>query len=183
MKTRIIEILFEKIKDNQGEYKNFDCGNASINSHLQTNAYYDDIMKYRSTHIIRGKNTAGERYVLGFFTLSLIIVDYESVDDGKLDSTEYSAVYLEYIGVDRKYQGNGIGTSVIEYVSGYTQELSESLGCRFFILDALVEVVNWYAERGFLYLDDETKTDKISPTRRVYLDYKDMRKVDLYAMC
>ena len=132
-----------KIKDidTKSHLKEFDCGNSSINSYLKDSAFYNHILKINRTKIIEN-----EGKIIAFITLSLIELLGDEDIEGNI---KYFGVYLEYIGVDKKYQKKGIGSFLIDYIFEETYNISEFIGLRYIILDAIKDKKNWYEQIGF----------------------------------
>ncbi len=59
------------------------------------------------------------------------------------------AVHLAQMGVDRRFQGTGMGRRVVADVIRLARESSEFVGCRYLALDAVPDLLDWYAYWGF----------------------------------
>jgi N-acetylglutamate synthase-like GNAT family acetyltransferase len=71
------------------------------------------------------------------------------------------------------YQGRGIGAAILECITPQCKELSEFIGCRCLIIDAINEKVNWYKERGFQFIDSEENLNKYAITIPMFIDFRD----------
>ncbi|HEX6041198.1 GNAT family N-acetyltransferase [Longimicrobium sp.] len=60
-----------------------------------------------------------------------------------------SALLLAQLGVDRRFQGCGLGSELVADFNQFARELSASVGCRYVILDAQPDLVPWYEKQGF----------------------------------
>lgn len=83
--------------------------------------------------------------IAAFFTMEFrqlkIPLDY--------DDNIYPVICLKCLSVDSRYQANGIGSTIIQYITPQCKELSEFIGCRCLIIDAIKEKESWYKDRGF----------------------------------
>jgi GNAT superfamily N-acetyltransferase len=78
------------------------------------------------------------------------------------------AVKIGRLAVDKQFQSNGIGSSVLDFIKGWFTEGNKT-GCRFIVIDALnkPDTLNFYSKNGFLYLNPKDNKDK---TRLMYFD-------------
>ena len=93
----------------------------------------------------------------------------------------YPALLMGRIGVDVRYQGQGIGSQVIDYIKHlYTHKSARGL-CRFLLVDAInrPDVIGFYQNNGFVTLfeteEDERQSFNIGTeprTRMIYCDLK-----------
>lgn len=86
------------------------------------------------------------------------------------------AVKIGRLAVDKRFQANGIGSLVLDFIKGWFTEGNKT-GCRFIVVDALnnPDTLNFYAKNGFLYLNPKDKNDK---TRLMYFDLFTMIAID-----
>ena len=70
-------------------------------------------------------------------------------DDFYVGDTVFPVVKISYIAVDRKLQGFGIGSRVLNMLIRDIKELSERWPIRYIILDSLPERKDWYKKFGF----------------------------------
>lgn len=90
-----------------------------------------------------------EHNLVGFFTLSM-----SNIGKGKLQSdglfsipySDYPALLLGQLGVERNYQGRGIGQNICKFCRGIGQDLNERAACAFLILRTTVELAKRYYE-------------------------------------
>ncbi|KGK85850.1 N-acetyltransferase [Clostridium sp. HMP27] len=150
------------------ELDNFNSNNPSLDTYLKRQAYYEHMMHFSNTKLVKINNQ-----VAAFFTLEFrevkIPVDY--------DDNIYPVVCLKCLAVDCKFQSNGIGSTILEYITPQCQELSEFVGCRCLIIDAVKEKVNWYKDRGFQYIDSEESINEYDVTVPMFIDFRDTELV------
>lgn len=80
---------------------------------------------------------------------------------------------LKCLAVDRKFQASGIGSAILQYITPQCKELSEFIGCRCLIIDAIREKVNWYKDRGFQFIDSEDNLKEYDVTIPMFIDFRD----------
>jgi len=118
----------------------FDCGREDQNTFLYERAWPDQQEKVSATYLY---------YVHG------ILAGYASVcmDSLPLGTRErgltirykdIGAMKLAQLGVDRQFQGRGLGALIVADVIGLARTISNQVGCRYVTLDAHPEVAGWY---------------------------------------
>ena len=78
-----------------------------------------------------------------------LVVLCDEANDYYVTDHEYAALEISYIAIDRRVQGNGIGTRVLARLISDAEKLSKILPIRFLVLDALDDKVQWYLDAGF----------------------------------
>lgn len=159
MNLEIIDITSEN------EFENFKCENSSLNNYLEREAYFEHIMKFTNTKLVKIKNEIVAYFSMQFKQITII----EELDD----IINYPAIYLKCIAVDEKHERIGIGTSLIEYITMQSREISLFIGCRCLIIDALRDKVEWYKDRGFQFLDSEENINQYNVTVPMFIDFRD----------
>ena len=85
------------------------------------------------------------------------------------------AIELDFIAVDKKYQRQGIGKYIIDYIINKLSEFIYFFGCRYFLLYAINEQVKWYKKLGFdIFLVSENPQNQIL----MYMDFRDRLEID-----
>jgi GNAT superfamily N-acetyltransferase len=149
--------------------KPFDCNNLDLNQFLFDDAKdhlkellavtyiledEDETVAYFSVlnDSIREKDTTKSHYkkILGLMPYALRI-RYKS----------HPAVKVGRFAVNKKYQSQGIGTEIMDYIKGYFLDNNKT-GCRFIIVDALNNnrTIKFYKDNGFDFLTTEDKKDE-----------------------
>lgn len=162
----------ERIQNEPNLFRNFDCGNALMNDFLKCSAYYEDIMKMSSTYLILGTIEDEETELIGYFTLSAAPFSYWCHDDGALEEQAYNAVYLKMIAIDTKHKRCGFGTDALLYVTGLARTISDQIGCRLLLLEAVPDAIEWYKDRGFIQVKDMDNF--------MVVDFKDFNVISEY---
>ncbi|MFA5016173.1 MAG: GNAT family N-acetyltransferase [Methylobacter sp.] len=78
------------------------------------------------------------------------------------------AVKIGRLAVDKRFQSNGVGSLVLDFIKGWFTEGNKT-GCRFIVVDTLnkPDTLNFYSKNGFLYLNPKDDKDK---TRLMYFN-------------
>ena len=155
------------IKEIDEKYKleKFDCKTESINNYLKISALYDSKFKLAITKVI-----LIDEDIFGFYSLSITeFFNYE-------EDIKYYGLNLDYIAVDKNYQSKGIGSKILEIVVAKSLEISNEIGCRYLVLDALNEKVSWYEERGFEKVGEVEEGKNI--TTRMVMDFADLEYIE-----
>ena len=93
------------------------------------------------------------------------ISDFEScVKDNKI-----TAVHIRFIAIDKKYQRNKLGRTTLEIIIAYVRQLTQRWPIWIITIDARLELVPWYKEEGFLYMQ-HNKPGQEGVTRAMYMD-------------
>jgi GNAT superfamily N-acetyltransferase len=123
----------------------FDCGHEEQNSYLYTYAWDDQLQRLSVTYcyyvhgIFAGFATVAMDGLPLSFRERGIHIRYETV----------GAVKLGQLGVDRRFQGRGLGELIVASVSLQARVLALEVGCRFVAVDARPGLVPWYERLSF----------------------------------
>ena len=136
--------------------KNFDCGIKELNDYLATTARSADERNISRTFVacdISSPNT-----ILGYFTLSGCTVT--SPPDHPLYRNyphPLHATKLARMGVDKRFQGNDLGSQLIIHAIRNTVETSKRTGVIGLVVDPKnAGLVNYYSQFGFEKIDPES---------------------------
>lgn len=123
----------------------FDCGRDMQNSYFHERAWMDQEQRLSTTYVFEARGLTA-----AFATLCMDAVPLARKERGPLIRYQMvSAVKLAQLGVDRRFQGEGLGRSAVGFVIDFANELSGRLACRYVTLDAQPELEPWYLEQGF----------------------------------
>ena len=111
---------------------------------------------------------------LWFYTITNELVAYTTLlsDSLRIKETDLEKMFVDKgilykslpalkIGrlcVDERFSGRGIGTIITEFSISLGAKLSKTIGCRFIVLDAKQEALNFYKKLGFNILKDDKET-------------------------
>lgn len=83
---------------------------------------------------------------------------------------QYPAVKIARLAVDRRTQGSGIGSALVELALGIAQtQVAPHVGCRFLMVDSKRQSVAFYQRRGFTLLDTADNRARHEPVMFVDL--------------
>ena len=138
----------------------FDCGDVALNEFLCRYA--------RKSHERGGAKTflaiddAGNKSILGFYSLSPASVDYARTPDTVrrgLARHDVPGFRLARLAVDRRWQGHGIGGQLLLAAGRRCLLAAAEVGGVVLVIDAKNErVAGWYASYGALPLLDAPLT-------------------------
>jgi len=70
------------------------------------------------------------------------------------------ALKIGRLFVHKDFRGNGYGTEMISWCISKAYKVSRIFGCRFVIVDAIKDKVNWYKKRGFEVIPEQESQTK-----------------------
>jgi len=138
----------------------FDCGNYDLNDFLATKAM-DYVRRLLSVTYVVGNGTD----IVAYFSLlndKMSISDSDNSTWRKIKKSfphskhrlDYPAVKIGRLAVSVKYQGNDLGSTILDSVKK-TFITNNRTGCAFITVDALNTAVPFYQKNGFLPLDKQ----------------------------
>ena len=84
---------------------------------------------------------------------------------------DYPAIKLARLAVDASLKRQGVGSQLVDFVIGLiTGHVMPHTGCRFLVVDAKPESVNFYAAKGFVPIG--VNTDGENATTAMFIDLK-----------
>ncbi len=132
--------------------ESFDCGSIPLNDFLQKRALNSML---GSTYVL--VSHAGSPEIIAYFTWAPDAIAYLKDNAGSILS---GSVKLEYLAVNKKFQGSGIGTDLLVFIMRQVGEFSRiSPTIKLFVLEPLDSVARrWFINRNFgfetMYLPD-----------------------------
>ena len=135
--------------------KSFDCGNAMINSFVHK-SLKKRVKKHLSQAYVLLDSENNERFV-GFYTLDTFSITRASFETDNRPAglpPMIPVVKLSMLGVDRQFQGKGIGKRLIRDVFLKSVKISELAGCAGVYLLAEKDAVAFYRSLGFVKIAD-----------------------------
>lgn len=87
--------------------------------------------------------------------------------------SDYPAVKIGRLGVNKRYQHTRIGTDILDFVKDMFITNNRT-GCCFITVDALKSALPFYLKNNFLFLDKAVSRDK---TRETYLLYYNLAQL------
>ncbi|EGT3606897.1 N-acetyltransferase [Clostridium perfringens] len=154
----------------------FDCGIPEYNEFLLDEAEQLSNQGVTQTQLLINNYTGD---IMGYFSLCSASIQLKEDEKGQhnMECVCFNSIPCIKIGklaVDNKYreETKGIGSYLIQLVLGITDELNESIGCRFITVDADIEnnkeVDQFYTKNDFV-VNEKLKRSK-SKTISMRLD-------------
>lgn len=139
-------------------FKTFDCGNSDLNDFL-----YNDSKEYMQkrlavTYVIeQGEDIAGYFSVLNDkLTVNEVPASVwrkiKKLFSHRKHRSDYPAVKVGRLAVDVRYQGNQIGSDILNFVKQMFCHNNRT-GCLFITVDAFRDALPFYFKNGFQRLD------------------------------
>lgn len=124
----------------------FDCGRIEQNRHLHDQAWQNQQKRLSTTSLILADGIPA-----AFVTVCMDALPLSRRERGaSIPHRSVSALKLAQLGVDRRFQGEGLGRWAVSAVIQFAYEVSELVGCRYVTLDAQPDLEPWYAAQGFV---------------------------------
>ena len=155
----MISIRILKKSDNRD---GFSCGEIELDYFFQKYVGQNQFKHYIGVTYI----ATDEKSIFGFATLSVATLSREEFplkSQKKLPLYPLPVLKLSRMGVDSKYQGKGIGLSLIKMVFKLALEQKEKVGCIGVVVDAKENAVEFYKRLGFIELEAKSGTVKRYP--------------------
>jgi GNAT superfamily N-acetyltransferase len=164
--------------------KPFECKDADLNNFLFDDAknYYNELLA--ATYLVE----YNEKRLAAYYCLfnDKIVFDFSGKEDPKRKwwqkfnkknkihfnkhRKNYPAVKIGRLAVASDFEGNGIGSFIIDTVTNMLIT-NRDTGCRFLTVDAYRNALGFYQKNGFEFLSSE---DENEDTRLMYFDLKDV---------
>jgi GNAT superfamily N-acetyltransferase len=124
----------------------FDCGREEQNRHLHDQAWHNQQKRLSTTSLLMVHGIAA-----AFVTVCMDALPLSRQERGTAIPYRWvSSLKLAQLGVDRRFQGVGLGRWAVSMVVELAYEIGESVGCRYVTLDAQPDLEAWYAAQGFV---------------------------------
>ncbi|WFN35027.1 GNAT family N-acetyltransferase [Methanogenium sp. S4BF] len=147
MKIPIEELSFLVLQQNS-DLTSFECTEPELSDFLKENA-----KNYQKTHMAITYPVHYEGNVAGYFTLVNDNIFHEHVEEDDRPPffihTRYPAIKIARLATSQKYEGRGIGESMLKVVIKLALNISEISGCRILTVDAKPKAVGFYEKYGF----------------------------------
>lgn len=138
----------------------FDCGENDQNKFLRESAWPDQKQGWSVTYLAYVNGM-----LAGYVALSndaLELTKRERPTDAP--SGRIGAVKIVQLGVDRRFQRQGLGEMLLDFAILYARQASEASGCRYVTLDSVPNRVAYYTKRGFR-INEEAHAKKIKRSK------------------
>ncbi len=145
---------FEPLNPKKHDRKRFDCGVEALNLYLQRRANQDQRRSLSKVYVV-----AEEERVMGYYSISAHSVLRDNLpDDIKLVGyRDVPFLLLGRLAMDKDFQGQGYGDTLIFHAFKTTLEAAEKVGILGMVVDAKDEkAATFYEEFGFKRLREST---------------------------
>lgn len=154
-------------------FKPFDCGEEDLNDFLLSDSkdYLHRLVSV--TYLIESDNRT-----VAFFSVSndrVTISDTDKATWRKIKKlfphakhrSDYPAVKIGRLAVDKEYKGQHIGSDILSYVKRLFVTNNRT-GCTFITVDALRCAIPFYLKNGFVVMDKKMLEDETIETCPLY---------------
>ena len=147
------------------DLSNFDSASDDLNEFLK-----NDAIVYENELVGKTYVCTAEEKIVGYMTLLVDSIKVEIMHDEdvveEIKHRVYPALKIGRLAVDKRYERKGIGTFLVMAAIGKARELSKTVGCRFVIVDAKQNSIDFYKRMLFKLM--KKSTNRIYPT--MYFD-------------
>jgi ribosomal protein S18 acetylase RimI-like enzyme len=150
----LARISIEPLDRKKHDRAAFSCGETRIDNYIAKSA-----AKHQDENVTRVRVACLDEKpaILGFYALNSHAIDVSSLPpEARKHLPHYPtapAIYLSMIAVHSDHQGKGIGQFLLADALKRIQKVSEEIGSRFIVLDALNDnAARLYARMGFIQL-------------------------------
>jgi GNAT superfamily N-acetyltransferase len=151
--------------------KQFDCGDDEVNRFLSEQALQDH-EKDMSRTMVLIDDAVDQTRIIGYHTLAMSQVRQEDIPKDKPKiKRSIPVVLLGQLGVDRAFQGRGLGELLLMDAQARVDEISRRTGIQAMMLDARNErLATWYEQHDFVRFPGQL---------RMFKSIEAIRKLDL----
>lgn len=139
--------------------KSFDSGEPLLDIYLKQYALKNDINGIAKTFLCVSDDKSS---LIGFFSLSTANIQFEEyINNQNIDSVPHypiPCVRIARLGVDKKYQGKGVGRYLIKECFLRILAISRTIGVYLIIVDAKESSTGFYEHYGFNLLKKDSLT-------------------------
>lgn len=152
---KIQGLSFPKILEKSDDTSKFSCKTKEIDDFIQHEALTFQEKLLGVTYLF-----IHEEKLVGFATLCMGHInkkDMAAEDRLPKNIGSYPALLIGQLGVCDGKQRNGVGTFICDFCLDRAVKLSDKLGCRFLVVDALESAVDFYIKYGFIMAPKQEK--------------------------
>lgn len=135
------------------DLRQFKCENEEFNDYLYYTAYEDDKRKIGKVWLF----TTHEKKPIGFATLAMsqISKHFDKYFVSMTAQTNIPALIIGQMARHVDYKGRGVGILMRDWILNKTLRISENIGCRLTILQAVEAKIELYKGWGFKSIEEE----------------------------
>jgi GNAT superfamily N-acetyltransferase len=138
---------FERLDPKHHNRKAFDCGVTALNEYLQHIANQDQKRGLTRVYVLAEQTT-----IIGYYSICAHSVPTDQLSAHRKPCTYQEAPFLLLgrLAVDKRYQGQGYGDTLIFHAFSITKDAAEKIGTLGIIVDAKDETAACFYEKfGF----------------------------------
>lgn len=157
------------------DVKTFNCGNKDLDDFLTT----DEVDFYQKENLGKTLLVYYDHKLAAYFTISMDslrrpLIKRLSKRDFVKKTEEIPALKIGRLAVATVHQNKGFGRVIMRYIVGKGLSMGAGVGCRFLIVQAKPEAIDFYKKCGF-DLTKETRREKKRLSRTMYFDLHELR--------
>lgn len=167
---------YEKLSKNH-DLSNFSCGVDDLDEFLKQRALKEQDENLSVTYL-----AIYNEHILGFISILNDNIEYKIVKKG-IDTKykHYPSVKIGRLGVNEKFKGIGIGTSILDDICNDIKELSKDIGIKFIVVDSYCNARKFYLNNSFTQINlhnpkKSKRKSKLDKNKTILL-YKDIKKI------
>ena len=166
------KLQIRKLKEDS-VLKPFDCGDDDLNDF-----FLNDAKRYQKHRLAVTYFEEKEEITMFFFSLRNDRISANDTtkwnklgrnipNDKRTRKGSYPSVKIGRLGIDKNFQGKGIGIEVMDIIKNFIGFSNYPTGAKFLTVDAYKGSIKYYEKNGFDFLTDE---DQEEDTRAMYFD-------------
>jgi len=136
--------------------KAFDCGDNALDSYLKRHAWINQEQNLIGVTYVSVEESH-PKTIVGYYTIATGDVPRDSLPADMTNALpryqNLPVVLLARLAVDRRFQGSGLGKSLLRHAFESVLKISKRVGCRYVIVDAYATAVGWYSRYGFTVIN------------------------------
>ena len=138
----------------------FDCGHDDLNDFIKNDC---PVQIQRKTSVT--KLALNDGVIVGYITLLADSITLHADELGDFAFKQVPALKIARLGIERKYQGQRIGTALMKHALGVAFRMNDELGvgCRFLTVDSDPKAIAFYSKLGFVMSLHRVYKDKDYP--------------------
>lgn len=163
------EVVIYSGKSTLNGAKNFSSGNAIIDKFVSKGTLRQQAKKSPGSGVKVLLDTQQNDKIIGFITITAFSLNKERFK-GRVDNIgttrDIPVVRLVMLGVDKEFQGKGLGNKLLRIAFDSTKKIAEAINCSGLYLEADSNAVEFYKKYNFVALDEP---DPITKNVQVFL--------------
>lgn len=138
---------YEKLTKDH-DLSNFSCGVDDLDEFLKEDALDQQEKNLNVTYLAMYDDE-----IIGYVSILADLVKCDKLDKNiKAHYSDYPAVKIGRLAVDKKYARMHIGTEILDSISKFIKKLSKNLGIGYITVDAYCSARKFYSNNEFKYM-------------------------------